>query len=163
MEKEDFDFAAAYSELEKKYGLPEFLPEFQKMAEDFDIEKTPEKEPLFLIREIRRAISEKLSAYMHLFETLINPSATPMFIFSILRGIKEEDKELIKKIYKRFTKLQIKVLKLDTIYSEKDEVEFIKTTFNEWQDLKKTIYNLIEKFDENVEKGDSSEKRGYFG
>jgi len=159
MEKEDFDFAAAYSELEKKYGLPEF----RKMAEDFDIEKTFEKEPTFLVREIRRVISEKLSAYMHLFETLINPSATPMFIFSVLRGIREEDKELIKEIYKKFTKLQIKVLKLDTVYSEEDEVEFIKTSFSEWQDLKKKIYGLIEKFDENVEKEDSSEKRGYFG
>jgi len=159
MEREDFNLIAAYEELRKKYELPDF----QKIAEDFDIEKISEREPLFLAREIRRAISEKLSAYMHLFETLINPSATPMFIFSVLRGIKEEDKELIREIYKKFTKLQIKVLKLDTIYSEKNEAEFIKTSFDEWQDLKKIIYNLMEKFDENVEKGDSSEKKGYFG
>ena len=158
MENEDFDFEAAYNELKEKYGLPEF----KKIAEDFDIEKIAEKESSFLIREVRRAINEKLSAYLHLFETLINPSAPPMFIFSALRGINGEDKEKIKEIYKKISKLQIDVMKLDTIYSEESEVAFVKKSFEEWQELKKTIYNIIEKFDENIGKEDNSKKRSYF-
>jgi len=158
MENEDFDFESAYNELKEKHSLPEF----KKIAEDFDIEKITEKESNFLIREIRRTINEKLSAYMHLFETLINPSAPPMFIFSALRGINGEDKEQIKDIYKELSKLQIEVMKLDTIYSEESEVRFIKKSFDRWQELKKTIYAIIEKFDENIGKADDSKKRSYF-
>ena len=54
-------------------------------------------------------------------------------------------------------------MKLDTIYSEESEVAFIKRSFDEWQELKKITYGIIEKFDENLEKEDSSKKRGYFG
>ncbi|MEK0348131.1 MAG: hypothetical protein QQN44_07365, partial [Nitrosopumilus sp.] len=81
MENEEFDFESAYNELKQKHDLPEF----KRLAEDFDIEKISDKEPLFLIREIRRAINEKITAYINLFENLINPNAPPMFIFSILR------------------------------------------------------------------------------
>jgi len=159
MENEDFDFESEYNELKQKHSLPEF----ERLAEDFDIEKITEKESSFLIREIRRIINEKLSAYLHLFETLINPTAPPMFIFSTLRGINEDDKEQIKNIYKKLSKFQIKVMKLDTIYSEESEAIFIKKSFEEWQGLKKIIYNIIEKLDENIEKEDDSKKRGYFG
>ena len=159
MENEEFDLESAYNELREKHGFPEF----NKFGRDFDIEKISEKESIFLIREIRRTINEKLSAYMHLFETLINPSAPPMFIFSALRGIGEEDKELIKEIYKELSKLQIEVMKLDTIYSEESEIAFVNKSFDRWQELKKTIYGIIERFDENMENEDSSKKRGYFG
>ena len=159
MENKDFDLATAYDKLKQKHGLPEF----EKLSEDFDIEKTIDKESTFLIREIRRTINEKLSAYTHLFETILNPTATPMFMFSILRGIDEDNKKKIKEVYKKLSRLQIKAIKLDTIYSEQAEVEFIKNSFNEWQDLKKTIYKVIEKFDENIEEDPSSKERGYFG
>ena len=159
MENEEFDFESTYNELKEKHSLPEF----KRIAEDFDIEKIAEKESIFLIREIRRTINEKLSAYMHLFETLINPTAPPMFIFSVLRGINGEDKEQIKEIYKELSKLQIEVMKLDTIYSEESEVAFVKKSFDRWQELKKEIYTIIGKFDENIGKEDNSKNRGYFG
>ena len=159
MENEEFDFELVYNELKRQHDLPEF----KKLAEDFDIEKISEKEPLFLMREIRRTINEKLSAYVHLFETLINPSAPPMFIFSALRGIKENEKGKLKEIYKKLSKLQIWVMKLDTIYSEQEEIKFVRDSFSEWQDLKKGIYEIIEKFDSNLEKDEVSKSRGYFG
>ncbi len=158
MENEEFDFESAYNELKEKHNLPDF----KRLAEEFDIEKITDKESILLIREIRRTINEKLSAYMHLFETLINPSAPPMFIFSALRGINGEDKEKIKEIYQKISKLQIEVMKLDTIYSEEGEVAFVKKSFDQWQELKKEVYSVIEKFDENVEKEDNLKKRSYF-
>ena len=68
-----------YNPLKEKYNLPEF----KKLAEDFDIEKVVEKETSFLLREIRRAIAEKISAYLHLFETLVNPASPPVFVFNL--------------------------------------------------------------------------------
>jgi len=159
MENDDINFEEIYSELAKKHGLPEF----KSIAEDFDIEKIQDKESILLIREVRRSISEKISAYIHLFETLINPSSPPMFIFSVLRNISTEDKDTIKKIYKALSRTQIEVMKLDTVYKEDEEARFINETFIIWQELKLTIYKLIERFESSFEEDDSDKKRSYFG
>jgi hypothetical protein len=47
---------------------------------------------------------EKLSAYLQLFETFMNPSSPPVFVFGVLRNVSDDDKDLIKKIYKDLTK-----------------------------------------------------------
>lgn len=159
MENDELNFEQIYNESAQKYGLPEF----EKISEDFDIEKIQDKESIFLIREIRRTINEKIAAYIHLFETLINPTTPPMFVFSILRNISTADKDTIKKIYKALSRTQIEVMKLDTIYKEESEAKFIKETFIIWQELKPTIYKLIERFESNFDEDDSSKKRSYFG
>ena len=158
MENDEINFEETYSELAQKHKLPEF----KKIAEDFDIEKIQDKESILLVREVRRAINEKISAYIHLFETLINPSTPPMFVFSILRNISTEDKETIKKIYKALSRTQIEVMKLDTVYKEEEEIKFINETFIVWQELKQTIYKLIERFESSFDEDDTSKKRSYF-
>jgi DNA-directed RNA polymerase beta' subunit len=158
MEKSEIDLKKAYSEIAKKHSLPDF----EEIAEDFDIEKIQDKETSFLIREIRRAINEKIAAYIHLFENLINPTAPPMFIFSILRKMSKEDKEKIRKIYKALSRTQIEVIKLDTIYNEKNEAQFIKETFIIWQELKPVILKLIESFETSFDEDDSEKQDSYF-
>ena len=158
MEKEEINFKAIYGELAVKHGLPEF----EKLAEDFDIEKITDKESSFLVREIRRVINEKILAYINLLENLINPTSPPMFVFSILRNISEKDKTLIKEIYKTLSKTQIETMKLDTIYNEEAEAKFINETFTAWQDIKQVIYKLIEGFESGLEKNEASEKQSYF-
>ncbi len=158
MENDKFDFKAAYDELKQKHDLPKF----EKLAEDFDIEKIADKESIFLIREIRRAINEKITAYLHLFETLINPNAPPMFVFSILRNSSDKNKNIVKEIYKMLSKIQIEAMKLDTIYKEDIEVKFVNETFSTWQELKLRIYKLIENFEANFEENDTSQNRSYF-
>lgn len=158
METSEFDLKLAYGKLKLKHGLPEF----EKLAEDFDIEKIENKESIFLIREIRRATNEKITAYLHLFETLINPNAPPMFVFSILRNSSDKNKNIVKEIYKILSKMQIEAMKLDTIYKEDAEVKFINETFKMWQGLKLRIYKLIENFEANFEEGETSQSRSYF-
>ena len=148
-----------YKKLQEKHSLPEF----DKLAEDFDVEKAQEKETSFLLRDIRRAMNEKLSSYLHLFETFINPTSPPMFVFSLLKNADEKDKELMKKMYKEFSKVQIDMLKLDTIYNEEKEAAFIKDIFEKWQDLKKEISGLLEKLDKDFDLNNNQVKRGYFG
>jgi len=158
MENKNFDIEKAYNELRQKHNLPEF----KKLIQDFDLEKNQDKEPTFLLREIRRAINEKIMAYTHLFENLINPNTPPIFIFSILRNISTDDKNTIKEIYKTLSKTQIKIMKLDTIYNETAETKFINDIFNKWQELKPKIYKLIENFETNFETDDTSKKSSYF-
>ncbi|MBS3088012.1 hypothetical protein J4226_05455 [Candidatus Pacearchaeota archaeon] len=157
-DQDDFDFEAEYEELKLKHNLPDF----KALAEDFDIEKIADKETIFLAREVRRAINEKVTAYIHLFETLINPTSPPMFVFKILKNMSEQEKEQIQEFYKVLSKTQIEIMKLDTVYSEKDEVKFINKTFKVWQEMKTKIYSLFASFEINFENDDISKKRSYF-
>ncbi len=159
MEKEDFDFESAYDEIRDKYSLPEF----KRISEDFDIEKISDKKPNFLTRDVRKAINEKIIAYLQLIETLINPNTPPMFVFSILRNISEEDKNSMKDIYKKLSAMQIKVMKLDTIYNEEKEAKFINEIFNMWQDLKLEIYKIMSNFKSSDNDNDTLTKTSYFG
>ena len=86
-----------------------------------------------------------------------------MFIFSILRNLNPENKEAIKDIYKKLSKLQIEVMKLDTLYEESREVLYVKKVVKEWQNLKVEIYDLIDGLEKGLEEDNGSKNRGYFG
>lgn len=157
-ESEQFDFEAAYTDLKKDHDLPEF----ESLTQDFDIEKIQDKETAFLAREIRRTINEKITAYIHLFETLTNPQSPPMFVFKILKNISSEEKEIIQEFYNTLSKTQIEIMKLDTVYSEKNEIKFIKHAYQTWQNMSPKIYTLFESIESNFEKNDKSADRSYF-
>lgn len=164
MTKENNDISVLrrdYDSLKTKYSLPDF----EELIIEFDIEKIAEKEKesSLVLREVRRGINEKISAYMHLFETFMNPSSGPVFVFSMLKNIADSDKKKIKEIYQRLAKIEIGVFKLDTIYSEENEAKFIKSIAGEWAALKKEIYTLIEKLDEEFSIVEDKVSKGYFG
>lgn len=160
MEKNDFEkLKKDYADVEKRLDLPSF----DKMQEDFDIEKLSEKEGGFLVRDVRRVVAEKITGYLHFFETLLNPSSPPMFVFGFLKGLSESDKKEIKEIYKELARMQIRLIKLDTIYKEEEEADFIKKTFTKWQEIKKKISSLVEIFEKEFEKSTVEKEKSYFG
>lgn len=162
MEREHFREIEELKEEYNKHKEKHSLPEFDRLAEDFDIEKVVEKESSFLLRDIRRAIKEKTGAYLQLFEGLMNPVSPPAFVFNLLKNASEDDKKEIREVYKKLAKHAITVLKLDTVYSEDNEAKFIISVFDEWQKLKNQIHNLFEKLD-MVSGKEVFERKGYFG
>ena len=152
------DLQEEYSNLKKKYNLPEF----EKLCEDFDIERISEKERMFVLRDIRRVINEKIAAYINLFESLINPSSPPIFVFSILRGLSEDDKVVMKEVYKKLSKTQLTVMRLDIQYDESEEAKFISSSFETWQQIKPNVLNIIKTFEKNFEKDNETKKSTYF-
>ena len=159
MERSIKDIENEYVKIEKKFQLPEFA----KLIEDFDVDKIAEKEGGILIRDVRRTINDKLSAYLHLFETLMNPSSPPIFVLTFLKNLTDDNRKLIKEIYKNLSKIQLSNMKLDTIFDEKKEAEFIKNSFNEWQPMKKKVYSLFGDFEQEFEKNSESKEKSYFG
>lgn len=159
MEKEDYDISKDYEALKKEYDLPSL----DDLTKDFEIDKDYEKKPKSLLRDIRKSMNEKISSYLHLMETLISPSSPPMFVFSVLRGLDSTDKENLREIYKKLSKLEIRVMRLDTLYDESQEAKFIKDSYFIWQEIKPLLIKIIDKFEESLDKESYSKKGGYFG
>ena len=156
----DFDLEEEYKKLQEKHTE---LPKISEMFEDFDIYKIDETEPVYLIRAVRRAVNEKISAYLHLFELFINPSNPPYFVLTALKNLDESDNVQIKEMYKQLSKSQIEVMRLDTVYHEKKEIDFVIKEFGLWQKMKPKIMKIIDKLDEGLDKEEISKERGYFG
>ena len=153
------DVKKEYEKLQKEFDWPSF----DKFREDFDVEKTAEKESGILVREIRRTMGEKISGYLHLFETLMNPASPPVFVFSFLKSSSEKQRKEIKEYYMELSKIQIKMILLDTVFEKKKEGEFVLNVYNQWQTLKKKIHELIFEFEKEFEKSAEVKEKSYFG
>lgn len=158
-EKNINEIKKIYLDYSKKFNLPEI----NLLMEDFDIVKFLDKDSEFLLRDIRRGMGEKITAYLHLFETFVNPSSPPVFVFSFLKNLSQKEKEMIRSIYKELTRLQIQAMKLDTIYDEEKESQYISHAAKKWIELKKEIFDLISLFEKEFEKNVEEKEKSYFG
>jgi hypothetical protein len=79
----------AYSKFQAKYSLPSF----EQLNEDFQIEKAAELETDFVLREIRRYITDKFFNYLRFIESILTPNNPPMFVFAITKTLGTKDRE----------------------------------------------------------------------
>jgi len=147
-----------YSKIQKKYNLPDF----NKLNEEFRIEKTAQAETDFLVREIRESIGETLENFLRFVEAILNPVNVPMFLFPIIKSLSVEEKNKLSEIYKKLSKLEIDAMKLIE-YSEKKEAEFIKNSYAVWQEIKKDFVKIIEAVEKKAEIKSEKSEKGYFG
>jgi len=148
-----------FVELKEKHRLPEYII----LEEDFEIDRLEEKEGDLQVKDIRKLIAEKTSAYLRFFETLINPASSPSFVFSFLKNQTASEIKEIKDCYKELSRMQIQTIKLDTIFNEQEEVKFINETAENWQHLKKRIFKLVENLEQKFEKNSIEKETSYFG
>lgn len=148
-----------YKEFEEKYSLPSF----EELNENFQIEKVVESETDYLLRELRKHIAEKLYNYLRFAETLLNPTSAPFFILSLAKAMNPEKKRKLEEIYKKLAKNEIKLFKVDFIYSEEKEAEFIKNSSNLWEKIKRDFLEIIEDAEKNLDNKFEGKTRGYFG
>ncbi len=147
-----------YLELHKKHGLPSF----KEMNEDFYIEKIAENETDILIREVRRMVGDRLANYMRFIENLLNPVNVPMFVFSVIKLIGVEEKNKLQEIYKKLIQNEIKFVERDLEFEENKEAEFIRQSYELWQEIKKELANILEKVDKNWGTKTEESSKGYF-
>lgn len=148
-----------YSVFEKKYSLPTF----ERLNEDFVIERIAESETEYLVREIRRHIAEKLSNSLRIIDILLNPSNTPAFLMPAIKAINQDEKEILEKTYKKLSKNEIVVVKLDLNYSIDNEIKYIKESYSTWQEIKKELSKTFETIEKNWDKKAEKNSNGYFG
>lgn len=148
-----------YEVLAKKHNLPSF----EKLNEDFQIERISEYETDLILKEIRKFISEKFSTYLRFLENLLNPVNVPMFLFSMVKNLNASDKKKINEIYQKLAMSEVVILELDINYSEKKEIDFLKDSFKLWNDVKKDLLILVDKMKENWDSKPETNGKNYFG
>jgi hypothetical protein len=153
------DLKKDYEKLMKQYNLPSF----KDLNEAFDIEKVAESETDCLLREIRKAMMDKVIAYLRFVEMLVNPSNAPLFFMILLKGMGASDKKELEEIYESLGGCEIEVVSLDCSYNEKNEAQFIIMMYKKWKEVSSRISGLTESLRKNWNKGSSKTERGYFG
>ncbi|MAG78873.1 hypothetical protein CMI40_00665 [Candidatus Pacearchaeota archaeon] len=148
-----------YKKIQKEYDLPSF----EKLNEDFQIEKIAEVETDYLLREIKRFIADKFSNYLRFVEAILHPVNTPMFIFSVIKSIEIQEKDKLVDIYKKLAKNEVRLIELDIDFSIKNDAEFIKDSYKLWQGIKKDMLSIINKIKKNWDNKFEVNNKGYFG
>lgn len=153
------EFKKEYLKLEKKYSLPSF----EKLNQDFQIEKVAEAETDYPIREIRKFIADKFSNYLRFIETLLNPVNVPMFVFYFVKSINPENKKKLSSAHKKLAKAELSLVEVDIKFSEKEEAKFIKENYEMWQGIKEDILEVVNSLKDNWENDIKPNDKGYFG
>ena len=153
------DMKKDFSVLQKKYKLPSF----KDLNEEFDIEKAAEHETDCLMREIRKAVMDKVIAYLRFVEMLINPTSAPMFFFALVKCLTSTEKKKLEKIYEKLGGFEIDVIELDCRYVEKKEAEFIKKMFKEWQEVEREMLEIVGTLRTNWNQKIGKNEKGYLG
>jgi len=148
-----------YQKIQKKYNLPDF----DKLNEDFSIEKISEAETDFLLREIRKFMADKFMNYLRFAESLLNPVNVPMFVFSIVKSIGVEEKNLLTEIYKKLAKCEVDLIEIDIEFSEEKEAKFILEAYNLWQEMKKDFLRIMNSIKKNWDIKPKTNGKNYFG
>jgi hypothetical protein len=131
------EFKKIYSELEKKYRLPAF----NKINEDFDIEKI-DRDSEIVTRNIRKVMMEKIINSLTFLEMLLNPVNSPRMYLSYIKNMSLEDKNVIEEIYSDLSTLSVEVLDLEIDSAEKIEASMVIKIFDVWQ-LQKPRFRRI--------------------
>lgn len=148
------DFKKIYLDFEKKYSLPSF----EEMNDAFDIGKI-KRDSGNLIRDIRRAIIEKIVYYLKLTEIIMNPAnASPIFLM-LLKEVNSDDKKVIDSILNSFVELELEAHSLDITSSEKDEASLINKTYKVWVDNRDNLTHLIKLLQRNWKIVKNSQKK----
>jgi len=153
--KQDFEV------IKKKHNLPEF----SELNKQFDIEEL-QVETDFLLRKVRRTISEKINGYLRFVELILNPGSAPLFFFNLVKKLDSNQKDRLSKIYETLGDLETQSICLDIDYSEEKEAEFINKTYKMFvEELKNDLLEITLKMANGKNNNNNTKKNNtsYFG
>ena len=147
-----------YSELRKKYRLPEF----KEINYEFELSDLDETD--FLIKSIIRRIAEKLDFFIGLFEELLQPDGSNLSAMHESRVFEDNEKKEAYNLYRKLMILSRRTIELSLNSNEKDEAEFISGFFSEWKPIKEELKKYLNKIKESWKtETDIKEDIGYLG
>ena len=116
-----------YSKLQAKYSLPDI--------DILDYEFEIEKDKPFILREIRRRVSDKLNIYCDLLHGILQPDTSSIEQMYEVTHFDEKAKAGIFNLYKKLMRLHRYSVEA-ALDGEELEAKFINDVFKEWKSIK---------------------------
>lgn len=146
-----------YEKLQKKHNLPSF----DEVNNELEIVLFESED--FLLRQVRRKVSERIDSIIEPLGSLLQPSAESMIDMHECRFFDDKDKKKIIDIYKKLMILSRQALEADIEHDDNADAAVIKDFFKEWLVLKKDILVFLKKMKVCWEKEtEIEEKLEYF-
>ncbi len=147
-----------YSELRKKFKLPEFKDI------DFEFELSDLEETNFLLRAIVRRIAEKLDFYTTMLEEVLQPDTSNLYAMHETRFFDEEEKKQMYDLYRKLMNFNRQSIEVSLEHNEEEKVNFVSNIFNEWKQLKLELLKFVKKMKASWKtESDIKEDLGYLG
>ena len=146
-----------YEKLAKKYELPDF----DSINKEFEISTIDTRD--FLLREIRRKITEKIEIYIKSIEPILQPEASVSDMYEC-KIFDDKEKKNIYDIFKKMMFLHRFSTETSIDEDDKKTSEFLKKVWVEWPKIKKEFLNIISKMKNSwLNETNVKEKIGYMG
>ena len=131
-----------YQNLSKKHNLPDY----DKLNNDFEIFSIEHTE--FLLREIRRKISEKVESYIKTLTGVMQADSSFADMYEA-SALTEQEHESAFKLFKRLMNLDRYSIEISIDETDEKTAEFIKNIEKEWPKLKKEFKSIVNKLKTN--------------
>ncbi|MEK6898684.1 MAG: hypothetical protein AABW79_01150 [Nanoarchaeota archaeon] len=138
------------------------LPNFDKACLYFELDRI-DRDCVFLLREIRKTVLDKVIETTRLVEMLINPSQAPPMFLHFVKQISSNEKVLLEQIYEGFVKLELEALENDISYRADAEAELIRNTFDFWENNVLKIREIISMMKKNFSQTSVKKEKSYLG
>ena len=149
-------------DVEKGYAKIKYkLPNFKDLDSEFEISFI--KEEAFLLRNIRRKVTDKIILSCRIIESLIYPTQSNIITAIESKSLDDEQKNKMDYLYKKFMIFERESLRLDMNPSEKGDADYIIDVFNKWSKLKKEMKKIVLIMKDSWVKEEKSDKNNYFG
>ena len=149
----DFDLKEAYGKMKHK------LPDFELLISEFEVSFIDYKlkDDRLLLTSIRRKINEKVIFYCRIIEGLLYPHQPNIITMMELNSFNEEEKKKVHELYKKMMYYERESLKLDVMFDEKKNVEFINLVFGLWKEYGREMKWIVERMQKSWAEGEKKE------
>lgn len=135
------ELKAEYEKLRAKYKLPSF----DELDEEFEIRRI--ESDLWVMREVRRAMSHRITSMADLFEPVLNPSGGSLHSIIETKVFEKEQIDDMYSFYKHLWMLVHKGISA-SLESEKAEADWVKDVWKGWKKIKEKTLKYSDKLAE---------------
>lgn len=124
----------AYNKIKKKYSV---LPVYNELNDEFEISSIENEE--FLLREIRKKIGEKFSAFMERLATILQPESISISEFYEFRCFSNDEKTKLFNLFKELRFQYRHFTHLELLLDDKKDAEAIADSLKFWKGFRKKL------------------------
>jgi hypothetical protein len=147
-----------YEKLKKKFNLPDY----EEVNNELEISSVESED--FLLRQIRKKISERIETITTELGSILQPSAESLTDMHECRFFDDKEKKKMIETYKKLMIISRTGLEAEIGCDDRKDADMINNFFKEWKSLKKDVLAFMKKMKTCWEKEtEIEEKLEYFG